>query len=215
MDILKDIYVEKHYSMPIVPKYTGKVPSQLIRFNEAMRSKCNDATVHFYIDDTQFMCIQRAPERYLPIMRRFTSTIGPDFSQYVNMPSAIRYSNAFWNRAISAWWSQNGVSVIPNLTWSTPDSYGYSFSGMPRHSIIAIGSMGVAKYAASRYLWQQGYKEMLRQLKPELIIRYGEPFPCEAISCSIYFLNEQLMRGRERSRELKASKKEYHNNQLK
>ena len=47
----------------------------------------------------------------------------------------------------------------------------------------------------------EGYKEAIRRLEPECVIRYGEKMPGEAEEMSVYFENENykmLNNGRER-----------------
>lgn len=82
--------------------------------------------------------------------------------------------------------------MIPNVTWSTPDTYDYSFTGIPKHSVIAINCTGIKGNHASMYLWRKGYQEALRILEPTLIIRYGDKMPEEREDISVYFENTNL-----------------------
>lgn len=178
--------------MPRIQAYHGPLPSSLIPFHQANSSSNHMAGVHFYIDDYLFERIWNNPRRYIPMLRQYLCVIGPDFSQYSNMPYALRYWNCYRNRVLTAYLQRNGVRIIPNVTWSLPDSYEYSFCGMPRNSIIAINCTGVISHNASKYLWYKGYNEALRRLSPEFIIRYGTIMPEERKDISLYFENERL-----------------------
>lgn len=196
MDIFGDLETVSSYGMPVISSYSGPVPTRLVPFNVALANHDYDCTVHFYINDPLFFKILRYPTKYLDVLKKFKSVISPDFSQYIEFPYAIRLCNAYWNRALAAWWQKNGINVIFNVTWSLPDSYAYSFVGVPQHSMIAINCMGIMKHDMSQYLWMKGYEEAIKQLKPSCIIRYGSVMPNEHSDISVYFDNEIIRRMR-------------------
>ena len=201
LQIFDKLVTESEFGMPIIPKYKGNIPVKLISFNKAVAQKRYNGTPHFYLNDKEFVRVLTYPEKYLEILKRFPSVIAPDFSQYIEMPGPMRLYHCFLNKALAAYWANNGVNVIPNVTWSTPDSYDYSFAGIERNGVIAINCTGVRKSGYSKYLWLEGYKEAIRRLEPECIIRYGEKIPGEAEEMSIYFENENykmLKNGRQR-----------------
>lgn len=201
MKIFEELVVEKEFEMPIIKVYDGEKPERLMSFNKAIAKKQYDATVHFYINDKEFTRILTYPEKYLEILKRFKSVIAPDFSQYIEMPYPMRLYHCYLNKAFAAYWSKNGINVIPNVTWSTPDSYDYSFAGIEKNGIIAINCTGVKKSAYSKFLWLEGYKEAIKRLEPRHIIRYGEKMPGEFEKISTYFENENyklLNNGRKR-----------------
>ena len=178
--------------LPALVSYCGETPRRLVPFNEAYAYKDYNCTVHFFINDLLFIRVLRNPEKYLMFFKKCHSVIGTDLSQYADMPGEDRYFCAYINRAFSAYLQRNGVMVIPNVTWSLPDSYVYSWSSMPKHSIIAINCKGILKHDLSKYLWHRGYKEAISKLHPTLIIRYGTRMPGEYTSISIYYENERL-----------------------
>lgn len=178
--------------LPVLEPINDIYPERLVPFNEAYANKDYGCTVHFYIDDSLFLRVLRHPEKYLEFFQRCHSVIGSDLSQYANMTAEARYYCAYINRAFSAYLQQNEVRVIPNVTWSLPDSYAYSFSGLPKDSVVAINCTGIMKYAASKYLWQKGYYEAYQSLHPTLIVRYGSVMPNEHTEVSVYFENDRL-----------------------
>jgi len=191
-DLFLDLPSTEKYGMPILTPYNGKTPTHLLPFNYAMTSKLHCYCIHFYIDDYQFERVWNNPELYCKILSRFQCVIGPDFSQYRNMSYPLRIYNCYRNRLISSYLQKNGVNLIPNVTWSLPDSYDYSFEGIPANSVIAINCTSIISCNLSKYLWYKGYNEAIRRLKPKLIIRYGTMMPGEREDISIYFDNERL-----------------------
>ncbi len=201
LQIFNNLITDDKFGLPIIANYKGDMPTKLQAFNKAITQKQYENTIHFYLNDKEFTRILTYPEKYLEILKKFKSVISPDFSQYIDMPSPMRLYHCFLNRAFAAYWSNNGINVIPNVTWSTPDSYDYSFAGIEKNGIIAINCTGVKKSDYSKYLWLQGYKEAVKRLEPKRIIRYGEKMPDEYEEISTYFENENyklLNNGRKR-----------------
>lgn len=176
------------------------VPKSLIPFNMALTEQNYNQCVHFFIDDYQFERIWNLPNRYVECLKRFQCVIAPDFSQYTDMPYPQRMWNNYRGKFIGAWLQSHGVTVIPNVTWSLPDSYDYCFAGIPQHSVIAINSTGASRYNLTRFLWLKGYKEAISRLRPTAIIRYGNKMPGEETSISLYFQNDRIIKLREYGR---------------
>ena len=180
--------------LPVLAPYCYETPTRLVPFNEAYAKKDYNCTVHFFINDLLFIRVLRNPEKYLDFFLKCHSVIGTDLSQYADMSAEDRYFCAYINSAFSAYLQRNGVKVIPNVTWSLPDSYYYCWSSMPKCSVIAINCKGIMKHDLSKYLWYRGYKEAISALCPTLIIRFGTRMPYEQSDISLYFVNERLMR---------------------
>ncbi len=187
------------YEMPTL-KACNIIPTSLVSFNAALTAKDHNQCVHFFIDDYQFERIWNLPDRYVECLRQFQCVIAPDFSQYTDMPYPQRMWNNYRGKFIGAWLQSQGVTVIPNVTWSLPDSYEYCFDGIPQQSVIAINSTGAARYGLTRFLWLKGYREALSRLRPLAVIRYGTMLPGEDTSVSIYFNNERVLNLRSHGR---------------
>ena len=78
------------------------------------------------------------------------------------------------NRWCGAYWQSKGKIVFPTVSWSNALSYDFCFSGIEKHSIVAIGTIGCKK---SKRNFLRGYNEMLNRLEPQAIICVGTPFP--------------------------------------
>jgi len=178
--------------MPTIEPYNGKLPQSLVPFHQARRAVNHQAFVHFYIDDYFFECMWNNPMRYLPLLSSFEGVIGTDYSQLGNMPAPLRQWNCFRNRLLGQVIQDYGINYIHNVTWSLPDSYDYSFSGLPKGSVIAINCNGIAGTDFSKYLWYKGYEEALKRLEPSAIVRYGTKMSGENEAISVYFQNERL-----------------------
>lgn len=116
------------------------------------------------------------------------------------MPYPQRVWNNYRGKLIGAWLQSQGVTVIPNVTWSLPDSYDYCFDGIPQRSVIAINSTGVARWGFARFLWLKGYREAIKRLDPIAVIRYGNIIHGEDTSLGVYFENDRLKKLRDYGR---------------
>jgi hypothetical protein len=194
IDILNNLsYTDDMYSMPLIkPVGDIELPKDVIAFSKAVSSHEYSQIVHFYESDQAFARILHDPKRYGNILKRFSVVISPDFSQKIGYPRFVCIQNNWWNKAIGAYLQSIGIVVIPNVAWSTPDSYPYAFSGVPKKSIIAINSTGVVSNPASIYLWRKGYEAAIKELDPLCVIRYGSRMPGEDDSISVYYENTNL-----------------------
>ncbi len=194
IDLFEGLKLESEFGIPVVSAYNGPLPEEWMPF--CKRNVTSSAGIHFFSNDYTFNSVLTSPGRYVEDLRKHEAIIAPDASQYMNMPPCVRFTNSYTNKAIAAYWQSEGLSVIPNVTWSDPDSYAYSVAGLPQRSIIAINSMGAMKYNISKYLWQRGYDYVVSYLQPALILRFGPKMPLENEANSIYIESEHLNRMR-------------------
>lgn len=176
--------------MPRVKPYLGELPKELISFNRARALRNGaDAGVHFYIRDSFFECLWNCPTKYTNMLKKYTCMISTDYSVYANMTMPEVMWNTHRNKLLAAWMQQNGIPVIPNVSWSRDWSYDFCFEGLPKHSIIAINSTGIGKDTFSKSMWIKGYEKVIETLEPIQIVRYGARQEGELETISNYYVN--------------------------
>lgn len=158
--------------MPCI-KSTDAIPNKLTVFSKAIRSKDFNSFVHFFEDDVQFERIWNAPNKYLPILRKFDGVITPDFSLYRDMLLVMQEWNTYRNRAIGHWLQENGITVIPNIRFSDERSYAFCCDGISKGGTIAVGAHGCIKVNIERIYFEKGLNEIIKKLEPKRIIVYG------------------------------------------
>jgi len=89
------------------------------------------------------------------------------------MPKPIKICNIYQNRALSVWLQKNNVNIIPNISWSTPDSYDYYVEVTLINSMGAINTNGYIKNRLDRQMFKESLKELCIRLKPKAIINYN------------------------------------------
>lgn len=129
--------------------------------------------LHFNIFDTQIQPYWSKPTKYAKILRQFGAVASPDFSMYADMPEAYRIWSVYKNRWLGRFWQECGITVVPLVSWSTPDSFDWMFDGYPTDSIVMVSSVGSNKDEKSQYYFRIGYRHMIDCLNPIKILYYG------------------------------------------
>lgn len=160
------------WQMPIV--FCDEViPEDLIGFNYAKTSEKKNVGIHFYIDDYQFERIWNYPEKYTEILGQYDCILTPDFSLYMDMPMAMKIWNVYRSRQIGAYYQQQGIPVIPTVSWAEKETFEFCFLGIPKGSIVSVSTIGVKQDKEALNVWRAGMKEMIKQIQPSTILVYG------------------------------------------
>lgn len=165
------------------------VPTTLISFDEAKNVYKNElkrnhfdfhvnAYIHFYIDDYKFdgkrSSIWTFPDQALRIIRHFEGIITPDFSTFSDFPDALKRYNTYRMRAFGCWMNALGIPVINNVRWGTYETWAYCFSGIPKGTTVAIGSVASGiKKLTNRPIFEEGLYRMIAVISPKRIVVYG------------------------------------------
>ena len=132
---------------------------------------------HFYYDDFKFINAWRQPDKYLDKLRKFKAVISPDFSLYTDFPRALQILSCYRRQWCGSYWQEKGLTVIPDVVWGDEESYKFCFLGIPKHSTVAVSTVGVTNDEdwnnKKDSLFLKGYNEMMNRLEPKTVILYG------------------------------------------
>ena len=77
-------------------------------------------------------------------------------------------------RAFGYWYGTLGGAVINNVRWGEVESFYYCFDGIPKNSIVSIGTVASELHKReNRKLFETGFAKLLEVLEPHTIIIYG------------------------------------------
>lgn len=156
---------------PCDARPTGAVPCNYAKTTpEGARA---GRMLHFFKDDYQFERFWTAPERYLELLRGYECVLTPDFSLYMDMPAPMQAWNRYRSQALGRHWQDNGLTVVPTLSWAQPESYTFCFLGVPRHATVATSTVGVKGDAGALAVWMDGMREAMRRIEPSRVLLYG------------------------------------------
>ena len=173
LDIASDTPMTNDFwQMPYI-RCDDYIPDRLMGFNYAKSSKDKNTGIHFYVDDYQFERVWSYPEKYVDTLSEYECILSPDFSLYLDMPMPMKIWNIYRSRQIGAFYQNKGIKVIPTISWAEPDTYEFSFKGIPQNSIVSVSTVGVKEDKEALEIWRGGMDAMIDEIKPKAILVYG------------------------------------------
>lgn len=201
------------WHIPVIPKseFTDDefTDLRLIGFDRARPDddRHTDWMVHFFLYDYKFERVWKQPEQIMERLKPYRAVLSPDFSMYLEMNPVIQLYNVFRNRWCGAYFAEQGLRVIPTVSWGDESTFDFCFEGIPKGSTVAVSTYMVSEHghhADQKDFFMKGYREMLRRVEPERIICYNEPFP--EMEGNIVYVNYELSSWKYQNEEYTPSK---------
>lgn len=175
--------------MPIVRSYTGDIPSDIRGIHRAVSRQLYHLAPHFYFEDARILQYWNKPFETEKLLSRFKVSIGIDFSMTNEMTRPQKIYASFLNKLWVAWLQSKGHKVIPNVSFPNEWFEDYWLEGWPKHSIIAVNSVGVTRHGNPKE-WLRAMHKIREELKPIHILRYGPLIHEEDTENCTYFDND-------------------------
>ena len=158
--------------LPVHIDNLANIPIQ--GFNYALKEKQPERMgVHFFLHDYQFERVWNYPDRYTEVLKRFAFVLSPQFSTYNDMPLATKIYNKYRNNWCGRYWQECGIKVIPSIVWGDDINLEWCLDGVPKHSTIAISTMGDGRWGGY-YGIRTFYDKTIETLEPDCILLYGK-----------------------------------------
>lgn len=160
--------------------FNGDYPEigNLYELPELNVANCHDykninsqSLVSTFVDDYILGRFWNNPAKYGRMYRALGAeyVMSPDFSLLVGMPEPLLAYQVYKNRLVGHVWQQQGLNVIPTVSWSDKKSFEYSIKGITFGSIIAVSNIGCRNEAQKKY-FDMGFNYVTKYLEPEKII---------------------------------------------
>lgn len=161
------------------------IPSVAVPFSKRKTiTNPSEEMLVFYEHDPLFRDFVSVPQNYMDELKSVSIMSTPDCSLYRDMPLWEQIANIGVSRSVGYYLQQQGKYVIPNVRWGDERTYtGYSletapaFLGVPRNSIVSIGTYGCSRRKEDKYFLEAGLEAMLTELTPRDVIVYGSYNP--------------------------------------
>lgn len=134
----------------------------------------------FYEHDQHFRKFVSVPQNYIDELKNISLISTPDCSLYRDMPLWEQLANIGVSRSVGYYLQKQGKYVIPNARWGDERTYTKqlfdcppAFSGLPKDSIVSIGTYGCSQKREDKYFLEAGLEAMLAELTPQTVIVYG------------------------------------------
>lgn len=137
------------------------------------------------MDDYQFERVWTSPQKYLQYLQGYKCVLTPDFSLYMDMPEPMQAWNRYRSQALGHWWQTQGITVVPTLSWAQPSSYQFCFAGIPKHSTVAVSTVGVKDSKEALAIWCDGMRMAMKRLEPLLVLLYGGRVDFDFDACEV------------------------------
>lgn len=175
--------------MPMVRPYAGKIPSDIRGIHRLAPKRLFHIAPHFFFDDDRIKEYWNKPFETAKTLSNFEVSIGLDFSMTNEMTFPQKINASFLNKLWAAWLQSRGLKVIPNISFPDEWELDYWLEGWPKHSVIAINSVGVIQHGNPGE-WLKAVARIREELKPLHILRYGSVIPGENKDNCTYFTND-------------------------
>lgn len=172
---------EGFLEIPILEKPKEiEIPQAAIPFSQRKKTANYSEMLTFYENDGEFREFVSIPQSFIEEIRNFKFISTPDCSLYRDMPLIFQLANIAVARSVGYYVQQSGMYVIPNVRWGDERTYTKtifdfipSFSGIPKNSIVSIGTYGCTKGKEDKYYLEAGLEAMLAELVPQAVVVYG------------------------------------------
>ena len=169
---------DNYYGFPVLSP-TQTTGDKMLRFCDWKEiDDPENYIAHFYYDDYKFIQAWKDPDKYIERLRKFKAVVAPDFSLYTDFPVTLQILSCYRRQWCGAYWQSLGIDVIPDVVWGTKESFDFCFDGIPKHSTVAVSTVGVKRDKdwnnETDSLFRDGYNEMLNRLEPTTILFYGD-----------------------------------------
>ena len=183
--MVKSAEFDGYYDIPFIAQNFNLDIDTLIPYDKTYKHIYEPGeVVHFYLDDQKFdgpkgiwngLTNNESYKRGFDLSRfnGASAIITPDFSLYMDMPRVMQIWNIYRSRTVGHYLTTLGYNVIPNVRWTDEESYKFAFDGLYEGQIVAVGTLGCSKTNADKALLINGFLEMIKRIKPRLVVIYG------------------------------------------
>jgi len=143
------------------------------RSGKHQAAESSGGVLSFFVDDYRFQCAWTYPQRMIEGLKRshWAAVCEPDFSMWADAPVAEQIHAVYRTRWCGRFWQEHGVPVIPVLNWSTPESYLWCFSGIPRHCpVVAVECVSCGNNVTA---FNAGLAAGVDLVRPSHLLIYG------------------------------------------
>ena len=106
-------------------------------------------------------------------LKEFAFVVCPDYSVYGNFPNYKQIDALSKSREVGYILSTYGIKIIVNYRATYEWTYELALTGICYNGIVSIGTLGCLRDNESRALLTNSVKELVKYIKPRIIIVYG------------------------------------------
>ena len=182
-ELIQNALLDGCLGVPVIEKEkTIIIPDCVVPYSEI--KKCNESNKFgcFHEKDVNFSEVISNPqnEEIINTLKTCSGVITPDCSVDISAPLYIQMLSICRSRSVGAFFQGLGIYTIANVRWGGRATYTtevlpepVAFLGVPKRSIVSIGSYGTVKDRAKKKCFRDGLIAMLDYLEPRVVLVYG------------------------------------------
>ena len=109
----------------------------------------------------------------------------PDFSPYADMPRVASMFNIYRNRWVGRYYQEQGIRVVPTITFGDTEIIDIALMGVQKHQTIATSTVGEGRWGNYKLL-REWWDYIMEKLEPKNVILYGKDLSKELSGNIIY-----------------------------
>lgn len=162
------------YGIPLLPPYHASIPERFITYSDVRNNSDRSCGVAGFDCDQTLLQYLKNLKRRVPLLSEFQCVSKPDFSLKVGLSFAIQIYSVFLSNAVAHYFVQQGLSVMPSVSWGDKPTYEFCFDGHSKGGAFLVSTIGTMKDERSRIYFRNGFQIFLRILNPEAVLLYGD-----------------------------------------
>ena len=100
----------------------------------------------------------------------------------------------FRSRQIGAYYQARGIKVIPTISWAEAETFEFCFLGIPKGSIVSVSTIGVKQDSEALEIWENGMREMIKQIEPSTILIYGGKLEFDYGDIEVIYFDNKVLK---------------------
>ncbi len=167
-DSLNTEYLDFDEDYPVLSSITNINSFEVVVCNNYKHIKSN-SLVNTFVDDYILERFWNNPLKYVNYFKESRYVLSPDFSILIDMPKPMAQWNVFRNRFVGKIWENEGLTVIPTVSWGNEKTFDFSFEGLTNNTVVAISNIG-CRNEEQKLIFDKGYKELINKVTPSAIL---------------------------------------------
>ncbi len=143
------------------------------------KEKRGEYILLFYSDDVDFEKYYfrlQTDKRLLSFLQEFYAVVGLDFSTFPDIDENYNREAIKRNRRFCVYLQKNDSLCVYNAVWSGKETYSLAFDNIEKGSFVAVSTYRLD--VACMELFEDGYSELKKRIKPRKILCYGKIPSC-------------------------------------
>jgi len=132
-----------------------------------------NSVINFWEADHLFAGVFSRPVNAATSLAKFSFVVSPDPTLYASSAEHMRINTIWRSRAVASYFEYRGLTVIPQIRWTTDSDLDAAMAGIRNRSVIAVSNHGCYRSDISRREFLRSLERIVEQLAPSQLLLHG------------------------------------------